>query len=61
MKETANRGKGPICSCGIGELSLATTEEQAEAPEGKAETQAPGSPVTPDGEQGPVEEERHEA
>ncbi len=56
MKDTANRGKGPICSCGIGELSLPAPDGQTEPLKGKTDPQTEGKAEKPDSEGAPVEE-----
>ena len=61
MKETANRGKGPICSCGIGELSLPATEEQTVPMKGETDPQDKEEASAPDREGAPVGEARHQA
>jgi hypothetical protein len=61
VKETANRGKGPICSCGIGELSLPEAEGQTGPLKSDADPKDEGaaSKPAPDREDTPVEEARH--
>jgi hypothetical protein len=59
MKDTANRGKGPACSCTIGELSLPATEEQIEPQKGETDPQNEGKAQAPDPEGALVEEEQH--
>ncbi len=59
MKDTANRGNGPICSCGIGELSLPATDGQTEPHKGETDPQNEGMGQAPDREGALVEEEKH--
>ncbi len=61
MNETANRGKGPICACGIGELSLPATEDQTEPSNGETSPPAGGQVVTPAPAGVPVEGQQHKA
>ena len=59
IKDTANRGKGPICSCGIGELSLPATEEQTSPLKGDTDPQAEGRAERPDPERERGEQVQH--